>query len=220
LTAQAGTVTLRVELINSRDAAVTKRRDFSGVVAWLEPVNGKAAGEAGGATMIHRNKTFVPHVQAIRVGTKVAFPNQDPFFHNAFSNYDGQLFDIGLHPPGTAREVLFRRAGIVRVFCNIHPTMSAVLVVVDTPYFAASDAKGALAIPGVPAGEYTLRVFHERARAETLEGLKRRVTIGDGEAALPALTISEEGFLPAQHKNKYGKEYPAVIEDRYPGKTP
>ena len=53
--------------------------------------------------MIQKNKTFSPHVLAITMGTIVDFPNYDPIFHNAFSNYDGQIFDIGLYPPGTSR---------------------------------------------------------------------------------------------------------------------
>ena len=53
------------------------------------------------AQMVQKNKTFTPHVLAISVGTTVDFPNFDPIFHNAFSNYNGQIFDIGLYPPGT-----------------------------------------------------------------------------------------------------------------------
>ena len=57
-------------------------------------------------------------------------PQPDPIFHNAFSNFAGQPFDVGLYPPGTSQKVRFVRDGVVRVFCNIHPTMSAVIVVV------------------------------------------------------------------------------------------
>src|SRR5690349_559418 len=122
----AANVSGKVELSSSKD--------YSGVVVWLEPVS-SAAPETAPATITvaHKNKIFVPHVVALRVGSKVAFPNLDPFFHNAFSNYDGQVFDLGLRPPRSSPEVTFRRPGIVRLFCNIHPTMSAVIAVLETP---------------------------------------------------------------------------------------
>src|ERR1022692_2211759 len=131
-----GGVSGRVQLRDSKDAAGRKKMDFSGVVVWLEPVNGKAAVPANGhARMVQKDKTFTPHILAVGLGTTVEFPNFDPIFHNAFSNYDGKVFDIGLYPPGTSRSVTFSRAGIVRVFCNIHATMSAVIAVLDTPYY-------------------------------------------------------------------------------------
>jgi hypothetical protein len=191
-----------------------KRQDNSGVVLWLEPVGGTVPGGIGQpSSMLHKNKTFVPHVIAIRTGTKVLFPNRDPFFHNAFSNYDGQVFDIGLHAPGTTREFTFKRPGIVRVFCNIHPTMSAVIVVVDTPYFAVSDAAGTLALPDVPAGEYRMHVFHERVAPAALRTLERSVSL---PGTIPPLTLSAAGSLETPHLNKLGKPYPAVIKDQYP----
>lgn len=197
-----------------------RQNDHSGVVIWLEPVAGKAEMRPGPLpTMVHKNKTFLPHVLAVTVGAKVSFPNQDPFFHNAFSNYDGQIFDVGLHAPRTAREVTFRRPGVVRVFCNIHPTMSAVIVVLETPYFAVSDSKGAYSIPGVPPGEYRLHVFHERVKPEALKAVETNLTLEGTPASLPALQLSTDGFLETPHKNKFGKEYPAVIQDRYPGQA-
>jgi len=195
-------------------------RDYSGVVVWLEPLEEKTNPKPTRApTILHKNKTFVPHVLAVEVGTKVAFPNRDPFFHNAFSNYDGQIFDIGLHAPGTTREVTFRRPGVVRVFCNIHPTMSAVVVVVDTPYFAVSDASGKFSVPEVPPGEYELRVFHERVAADALKALERRLTVSEAPATIAPMSLSAAGYVERPHKNKVGKDYPAVIRDQYPGQA-
>jgi len=220
ITAWCATVSGRVDLTDAKGAG-GRGMDDSGVVVWLEPASGPpAATPPGTATMMHKNKTFVPHVVAIRSGSKVSFPNHDPFFHNAFSNYDGQIFDIGLHPPGSAREVTFRRPGVVRVFCNIHPTMSAVIVVLDTPYFAATNARGMFQIGAVPAGDYRLKVFHERALPDVLTALERQVTVGSEDMTLPNLIVSEASYLVPPHKNKYGKDYPAVIVDQYPGRKP
>src|SRR5579872_3760636 len=119
-TAWCASLSGRIELAGSK--ASGRQKDNSGVVVWLElPADQPAPpSRPGTATIAHKNKTFVPHVVAIRTGSKVVFPNMDPFFHNAFSNYDGQTFDIGLHPPGSSREFKFTKPGIVRLFCNIH----------------------------------------------------------------------------------------------------
>src|SRR6185369_3436875 len=121
----AATVSGRVELRDSRDAAVVKNNNYSGVVVWLKPLV-TVTSLPGHARMIQSDKRFTPHVLVVPVGSRVDFPNMDPIFHNAFSNFDGQLFDVGLYPPGSSRSVKFDRVGVVRVFCNIHPMMSAV----------------------------------------------------------------------------------------------
>jgi hypothetical protein len=217
--ATAGSVSGDVELTNSKDPAVRKRRDYSGVVIWLEPVDRPApASPPRRIEMLQRDKQFVPHVVALSVGSTVDFPNLDPIFHNAFSNFSGQPFDIGLYAPRTSRSVTFRTPGIVRVFCNIHSTMSAVIAVVNSPWFAVSQAGGKYVISNVPAGEYVLRLFHERALPDNLRFLEHRISVTESVNALPLISISETGFLPAPHMNKYGKEYPpASTLGTYPG---
>ncbi|MDP8982863.1 MAG: hypothetical protein M3O35_19990 [Acidobacteriota bacterium] len=211
----AGSLTGRVELRDSRDPVVRKGKDFSGVVISLKPVSGPAPARAADprAVMAQSDKTFAPHVLAVAVGTSVEFPNNDPIFHNAFSSYNGQIFDIGLYPPGSTRSVRFRREGVVRVFCNIHSSMSAVIVVLGTPWFAVTKKDGSFTIPNVPPGEYQLDVFHERATEPTLQALRRRISVELAGAALPPVEISEAGYLPMQHKNKYGREYPPLPDD-------
>jgi hypothetical protein len=157
--------------------------------------------------MVQKNKRFLPHVLAVRSGTLVDFPNQDPIFHNAFSNYSGQVFDIGLYKPGTSRSVPFTRPGVVRVFCNIHPNMSAAIVVVDTPWFATTAANGRFTSQGVPAGEYKLRLFHERATPQELSRLERTVRVGESGTEIQPFAISESGYLPTPHLDKHGKPY-------------
>lgn len=214
-----GGVSGRVQLADSQDSAVRKQKNYSGVVIWLEPVGKPApAPQPVRTQMLQKGKRFVPHVLAVPVGATVDFPNLDPIFHNAFSNFSGQPFDVGLYAPGTSRSVTFRHAGVVRVFCNIHSTMSAIIAVVKTPWFAVSDASGAFRILGVPAGEYRLRVFHERALPETLQALERRVTTTGEPVELPVISVTETGFIPGPHLNKHGKEYPPVTDERlYPG---
>ena len=217
--ALSATVTGDVELTNSKNAAVRRHKDYAGVVLWLEPVDHPApAPPPKRVEMKQKDKEFVPHVLALGVGGTVDFPNLDLIFHNAFSNFSGQPFDVGLYPPRTSRSVTFKHAGIVRVFCNIHSTMSAIIAVVNTPWYAVTAATGKYSMTGVPAGEYNLHLFHERALPDNLRFLERRITVPDSGLVMPLISISETGFIPAPHLNKYGQDYPPVTNDStYPG---
>jgi len=211
----SATVSGTVELKDSRLPGVSKHHDFSGVVISLRPVNGTVVPNhaPGHARMVQKDKTFMPHVLAIPVGTTVDFPNFDPIFHNAFSNYDGQLFDIGLYAPGSSRSVHFTREGVVRIFCNIHSTMSALVVVLRTPYFGTTSMNGSFRIENVVPGEYWMNVFHERAAPATLQALEHRITVSDDQVVIPPIVISESGYLSIPHKNKYGRDYSPLPDD-------
>jgi plastocyanin len=215
----SGTVVLR----DSRVDAVNKQKDFSGVVVSAQPIGGQLIGQlppppAAHATMQQKGKMFTPHILPVMAGTTVDFPNLDPIFHNAFSTYNGQIFDVGLYPPGKSRSVRFTTTGILRVFCNIHSTMSAIILVVNTPYFAKTAKNGSFEID-VPPGEYDLSVFHERSTEQELTGLTRRVIVPEAGLRMPPIMVSEAGYLVAPHKNKYGHDYPPSSDDQvfYPG---
>jgi len=201
----ASTVKGRIVLTNSKVGA----RDASGVVIWLSSPNGPAPRSANRQKKVitQRDKRFLPHIIAIEVGSDVDFPNEDPFFHNVFSIYNGKRFDLGLYASGETRPVNFNRPGISYIFCNIHPHMSAVVVALETSHFAVSDKTGSFAIGSVPAGNYRLGIWHERARPETLNALVRSVRVGAAEMDLGAIRISEEGYVPRPHLNKHGQDY-------------
>jgi|307.fasta_scaffold145710_2 plastocyanin len=216
----AATLNGRVELRDSKEAAVRKKKDFSGVVIWLEPLNGKPLQQPTvRARMTQKDKTFSPHMLAVPTGAVVDFPNFDPIFHNVFSTYDGQPFDLALYPPRTSKSVKFTQPGIVRVFCNIHSTMSAVIAVLDTPYFDVSKREGTFELRDVPAGDYRLHLFHERATQATLDELGRRLTVDGDQQDIAPIAISESGYLPIPHLNKFGRPYPQPPDDGgvYPG---
>jgi plastocyanin len=215
----AATVTGRVELKESRDPAVRTKANYSGIVVSLLPVDKVPALPQAHATIRQKDKTFIPHILAITAGTVVDFPNNDPIFHNAFSLYNGQVFDLTLYPPGSTRSVRFTRPGVVRVFCNIHASMSAVIVVLKTPYFAVSKRDGTFAIPDVPPGGYEMSVFHERATDAALRALEQHLTVEPSDLELPTIPVSESGYLPAPHTNKYGQPYPRSKDENqvYPG---
>jgi plastocyanin len=205
----------RVELRDSQDSAVSKKKDFGGVVISLSPAGVEAVKlEPGRARMIQKNKTFTPHVLAVTTGTLVEFPNLDPIFHSAFSNYNGQVFDLGLYAPGSTRSVRFSRPGVVRIFCNIHDQMSAIIVVLSSPWFDVTNHDGTFRIPDVPPGEYRVNVFHERAISATLDAATKVISIGGDPVTLPVIAISESGYLAIPHKNKYGRDYTPPPSDR------
>lgn len=214
---QAANVSGRIELRDSKDPAVRKKQDFSGVVVWLERTDKTNANAPKAAPIrakiLQKDKTFSPHVLIVPVGSTVDFPNLDPVFHNAFSNYDGQVFDVGLYPPGSSRSVRFGRAGIVRIFCNIHSSMTAIVAVVDSLWYNTTKSDGRYELRDVPPGEYLLRVFHERASVASMRAAERPVLVTAQAATVPPITVSESGYLSIPHKDKFGRDYKPVPED-------
>jgi plastocyanin len=213
LSLPAATVTGRVTLRDSRERARRSLSDYSGAIVWLKRPGALPQLSTERVKMLQKEKTFEPHVLAITVGTTVDFPNLDPIFHNAFSVYDGQLFDIGLYPPGKSRSIRFVRPGFVRVFCNIHSTMSAVIAVMDTSLFAVTRQDGTFEIDGVAPGAYEVRAFHERASEATLNSLRRMISVQQERLELPDTVIQETGYLAIPHKNKYGRDYTPPPDD-------
>ncbi len=213
----AAVITGRVEMTNvSKRSADRSSGDKSGqranAVIWLDAIGAPARPAVRRhVTMLQEDKRFTPHLLAIQAGWSVDFPNLDPIFHNAFSNFNGKVFDIGLYAPGSSRSVRFDRPGVVRVFCNIHPSMSAVIVVVDSPNFTTTTPDGAFSISDLAGGEYRVHFFHERATPETLDKLTRTISVKD-KTDLSTVEISEAGYLPVAHTNKYGRDYPKDSE--------
>jgi plastocyanin len=208
--AGAGQVTVTARL--EADAPAHMARSTRNIVLWLTPQAGPAPVELTDKpqqhpSLVQKNKSFVPHLLVVEVGTVVDFPNHDPFFHNVFSLFEGKRFDLGLYEAGTTRHVRFDRPGICYIFCNIHPEMSAVVVVVDTPYYAIATNRSTVEIPRVPAGKYTLHVWDERSLPEELANLTREVSITPETASLGTIRIRETEVAVA-HKNKYGQDYP------------
>jgi len=180
----------------------------SGVVVWLTPIKGEAPKPPEKVyRLTQKNKHFEPHLLVVPVGSAVLFPNQDPFFHNVFSVYEGTRFDLGLYESGSSKEVRFNRPGPSYIFCNIHPEMSAVIMVMTTPYYATADAEGNYTIERVPPGEYEFSVWYESAVPEQLKQLQRRVTISATSAKLEPVTVPVAPSLAVNHKNKYGQDY-------------
>jgi plastocyanin len=136
------------------------------------------------ASIAQKDEQFAPHLVAVTAGSSVAFPNEDPFFHNVFSLSRGAAFNLGRYPSGSSRSKTFSRAGIVKVFCEIHSHMSAVVRVFDNGWFIVPNDDGTYAIDDVPPGDHTLVAWHERI------GERRdRITIRPGAASQMNFTL-------------------------------
>jgi plastocyanin len=117
------------------------------------------------AQMDQKNRAFVPHVLPIQTGTWVEFPNSDNIRHQVYSTSPVKKFQLPLYTGKPAYPVQFTKAGVVDIGCNIHEQMSAQIVVVDTPYFAKTEA-GSATLTNLPAGPYTVRVWYPGMKDE------------------------------------------------------
>ena len=138
--------------------------------------------------MRQENSTFLPHVLAVQRGSTVEFPNSDPIFHNVFSLSKAASFDLGRYPQGQAKGVRFDKPGLVKVFCHIHSDMSAIIMVLDNPFFTTPDSNGHFQIDGLPSGTYRAVGWHERARPQVHD-----IRIEPGQASVVNFRIPLTG---------------------------
>lgn len=172
----------------------------------LEPVGARPAVKRQAVTvpMTTRGKMLIPHVLAIPVGSTVTFPNEDPISHNLFSLSQGNQFDLGLYRRGAGKTEQFTAPGIVNVYCNIHPMMSAVIHVMSTPYYAFANPSGAFTIDA-PPGRYRLTAWNELGTSDPMT-----IDVGtDGKVTgMTTVTIDSRNVrAQQQHMNKEGKPY-------------
>src|SRR2546423_4803879 len=150
-------------------------------VVYAEPLDAAPPRTTAPASLVQKNKAFQPHILAVPIGSTVSFPNQDGIFHNVFSLSAPQPFDLGLYRSGETRTRTFTTPGTYRVFCNIHPQMTALVVVVSTPHVTDVGADGRFSLT-LPPGRYRLTALSERAGPVSVE-----VTSVAGAAHPPAL---------------------------------
>jgi plastocyanin len=184
--------------------------DLANVVVFLEPVVApRGKGPAPTTTTIALEKRqFSPRVRVVLEGSKVEFPNQDPWNHNVFSKVNGG-FDTGVYGRGKSKDQKFDQAGVYSLYCNVHPRMTGFVIALKTPYYTQAGADGRFTLENIPAGQYRLNAWHDRTSLTTKEITVPAAGIGNVRAELDA-----RGYKYVQHKNKFGQTYTST-GDRY-----
>jgi len=217
--AQANPATIDLAELRVRiESSLPRTHRSVPAVIWLDPVPGEPAppiAPRGRYTLLQKSRTFIPHLQVIPVDSVVQFPNQDPFFHNVFSLFDGKRFDLGLYEAGSSKSVTFSRIGVSYIFCNIHPEMSAVIIAVATPYYAIASRNGAFLLRSILPGDYTLHVWIEGVPQSQLDHLIRPVHLPAHAVDLGVIQAPIPPAAGLKHENMYGNTYAPEKQSPY-----
>ena len=192
----AGTITGKVT-VTEADGTPAAADVVVYVTGFVEPRDPAAPA----TTIAQQERRFVPDLVAITVGEDVTFPNGDPFLHNVFSQSPARRFDLGSFRKGDTKTKDFPNAGVVDIYCNIHPEMAATILVLPNRRHTRASADGTYALTGVPAGTWTVFAYTRRAVKPT----SARVTVAAGQSSTIDLALVR-GAEP-EHLNKYGERY-------------
>ncbi len=110
--------------------------------------------------VLQQGMQFRPALLPIQVGTAVAFPNGDDFYHNVFSYSKTKRFDLGRYRKNDRPPVeVFDKPGVVKLYCEIHQHMRGVILVLDTPYFTRTQTNGLYRLQDLSTGRYVLKAW-------------------------------------------------------------
>jgi plastocyanin len=179
----------------------------STIVIYAERLDRAAPSRAGRFKLAQQNKSFSSRVLAVPAGSTVDFPNLDPIFHNVFSLSRPAGFDLGLYRAGASKSRVFSEPATYRIFCNIHPQMTAVVLILPTPFITQRDGAGPYRLD-LPAGRYRITAWSERAQSAATE-----ISVAEGGGTVPDLTLDESKYVELPHKNKFGQNYPKSAYD-------
>ena len=150
---------------DSRKYKFAERVNYADLRDFVVYIDGPIAGKPKQPvikTIAQKGVTFIPRVTPIVASTIIEWPNQDDIYHNVFSISEAKQFDLELYKSPEIKRVPFDKPGRVDVFCSIHTTMNCIILVLENPWFALSDAHGHYSITNVPPGTYKLKAWHER----------------------------------------------------------
>lgn len=177
------------------------KADNTGVIVYLENVPGTPPTPKDHAIIRQREKQFHPPLTVVVKGTTIDFPNEDKIFHNVFSVSRPARFDLGLYKSGTMKSVEMKRAGVVDVYCNIHPDMIAKVKVLENAYYTITGKTGEFRIENVPAGEYPIVAW-----VQTGDEVRGKVVVTAGGTAEIKLEVREVAKRDT-HTRKDGTPY-------------
>jgi plastocyanin len=181
-------------LASAADGSITGTVKATGLasnadaVVWVEQAAGTLKPPAEPVTMDQKQMQFIPHVLPVVSGTSVRFLNSDPTPHNVFSP-DFEKYNLGTWPKGQSKDYTFSKCTkfpcAYTQLCRVHPEMEGFVVVLPNPYFAVSDKEGHFEIKGVPAGQYTVAVWHAKLKAQP-----KPATVEAGKPATVEFTLA------------------------------
>ncbi len=148
------------------------------------------------------NKTFVPGLLPIVVGTAVRFPNHDQIHHHVYSFSPTKTFELPLYKGEAPAPVVFDKVGAVKIGCNIHDWMSGIILVLPSRHFAVTDSSGHFVLEDVPGGTYTLVAWHALSKLkpeETAQSVQVGAEVANVTFKLP---LAPPRPRPAVHGNR------------------
>jgi len=154
-----------------------KGRPVSDAVAYAAATGAANAAPRKQAVVDQRDKQFVPYVTPVQVGTAVIFPNSDNIRHHVYSFSSAKKFELPLYSGVPTQPVVFDKVGFVTRGWNIHDWMMAYVAVLPTPHFQATRQDGRAVLKDLPAGQYTVQVWHPALKGQP-EALAQRVDVG------------------------------------------
>ncbi|SAK78343.1 hypothetical protein AWB77_03751 [Caballeronia fortuita] len=170
---------VRVQVVDQAGAPVAD------AIVYALPVNGKPPATKPAAAVIDQIKRrFVPMVSVVQTGASVTFPNKDNIEHDVYSFSPPKRFELNLYHGIPANPVVFDKPGLVVMGCNIHDAMVAYLLIVDTPWFAKTDANGAAVIDNLPADAYRVIAWHFRQSDPNAQPMQKVNADGAAKFAL------------------------------------
>lgn len=190
---------LEVKIVDSR------LRALENAVAVLHPVDRRPPPRTLPAVRIEqRDREFLPFVTVLQAGTRASFPNNDNLLHHVYSFSRAKTFEIKLYQGEAPSEVVFDTPGVVALGCNIHDWMEAYILVVESPHFARTDAKGSARLRDLPAGRYRLSVWHPHQEAEHPE---TEIVLAKVQAASvrASISVKDRPRKPKPAESTYGK---------------
>lgn len=149
-----------------------KKKYLPNTIVYVDSVKGEFKPPEKHEVMDQKNLVFIPHVLPVLAGTTVDFLNSDNVAHNVFTpDASAEKFNLGTWPTGEIRSYKFeKRCDKVCdavMLCNVHPEMESFVVIMENPYFTTVDEDGNFLIKDVPAGKYSLNVWHPNRKAES-----------------------------------------------------